>query len=152
MKFREYGEILHGKRYSLMLKGKVYRSYVRSAILYENETWCLWVKELSILRRTEEAMVRAMCGMKLMDRKNTDELMDMLRINETFDKMAIASGVPWFGHVLRRDESDVLREVLQFKVDERRRRGWPRNTWKKQVEKEMQKAGLKSEDAHDRKK
>jgi len=52
--------------------------------------------------------------------------------------------------VLRRDESDVLREAWQFKVDGRRGRGRPRNTWKKQVEKEMQKAGLKREDAHDR--
>jgi len=33
-------------------------------------------KELLILR-TEKAMVRATCGMKLMDRKNTEELMDM---------------------------------------------------------------------------
>jgi len=45
--------------------------------------------------------------------------------------MAIASGMRWFGHVLRRDESDVLREALQFEVDERRGRGRPRNTWKK---------------------
>jgi len=48
-------------------------------------------------------------------------------------------------HVLRRDESDVLREALQFEVDGQR--GRPRNTWKKQVEKEMQKAGLKRKDA-----
>jgi len=51
---------------------------------------------------------------------------------------------------LRRDESDVLREALQFKVDGLRGRGRPRNAWKKQIEKEMQKAGLKREDAHDR--
>jgi len=40
---------------------------------------------------------------------------------------------------LRRDESDVLREALQFEVDRRRGRGPPRNAWKKQVEKEIQK-------------
>jgi len=49
------------------------------------------------------------------------------------DKMAIASGVRWFGHVFR-DESDALREALQFEVDGRRGRGRPRNKWKKQVE------------------
>jgi len=46
--------------------------------------------------------------------------MEMLGLNETLDKMAIASGVRWFGHVLRRDENDVLREALQFEVDGRR--------------------------------
>jgi len=74
------------------------------------------------LKRTERAMIRTMCGMKLMDRKNTDEFMDMLRLNETLDKMAIASGARWLGHVMKRDESDVLREALQFEVDGRRGR------------------------------
>jgi len=99
MKFREYGEILHGKRYSLKLKEKIYQSCVRSAILYGSETWCLGEKELLILRRTERAMVRTMFGMKLMVKKNTDELMDMLGLNKTLDKMAIASGVRWLDHV-----------------------------------------------------
>jgi len=58
-------------------------------------------KELSILRRTERAIVRAMRWMKLMDRKNTDELMDMLGLNETLDKMVIASGVRWLSDALR---------------------------------------------------
>jgi len=48
-------------------------------------------------------MVRAMFGIKLMDRKITDKLMDMLGLYETLDKMAIASGVRWFCHALRRE-------------------------------------------------
>jgi len=67
-------------------------------------------------------MVRKMCGMKLMDMKNTNELMDMLGLNETLDAMAVASGMRCLGHVLRRDESDVLRGALQFEVDGRRGR------------------------------
>ena len=39
-KFRECGEILFGKRFSLQMKGKTYKSYVRSAtgMLYGSET------------------------------------------------------------------------------------------------------------------
>jgi len=120
IKFREYREILHGKRYSLKLKGKIYQNSVRSPMLYGSETWCLGEKEVVNSEKDRESHGRAMCGMKLMDRKNTDELIDMLRINETLDRMAIASGVRWFGYALRRDESDVLREALQFEVDGRR--------------------------------
>ena len=39
MKFRECGELLLG-RFSLKMKGMVYRSCVRSAMLYGSETWC----------------------------------------------------------------------------------------------------------------
>ena len=34
VKFRECGELLHGSRFPLRLKGPVYKSYVRSAMLY----------------------------------------------------------------------------------------------------------------------
>jgi len=40
-KFQECSEVLHGKKFSPKLKGKIYQSYVRSAMLYGSETWCL---------------------------------------------------------------------------------------------------------------
>ena len=63
MKFEECGELLRGKRFSLRMKGMVYRSSVRSAMLYGSETWCLRESEMAILR-TERSMVRSMCGVK----------------------------------------------------------------------------------------
>ena len=83
MKFRECGELLLGRRFSLKMKGMVYGSCVRSAMLHGSETWCLRENEMVILRRTERAMVRSMCGVKLVDRKNTEELMKMLGLKET---------------------------------------------------------------------
>ena len=40
-KHRKCGELLHGWRFSPKLKGAVYKSYVRPAILYGREAWCL---------------------------------------------------------------------------------------------------------------
>ena len=51
-------------------------------VLYGSEAWCLQENEKAILRRTERAMVRAMCGQKVVDRKTTEEQMDMLRLKE----------------------------------------------------------------------
>ena len=62
-----------GNRFPLKMIGKVYRCCVRSAILYGSETWCPKENEKAILRRTERAMVRAMCGQKVVDRKTTEE-------------------------------------------------------------------------------
>ena len=61
-KFKECGELLNSKKFSLKTKGIVYRSCVRSAILYGSETWCLGENEMAVLRRTDRAMVRAICG------------------------------------------------------------------------------------------
>ena len=67
VKFRECGKLLNSKRFSLKLKGMVYRSCVRLAMLYGSEKWCLRENEIAILTRTK----RAMCGAKLMEKKRT---------------------------------------------------------------------------------
>ena len=121
VKFRECGELLNSKRFLLKVKGMVYRSCVRVAMLYGNETWCLRDNEIAVLRRTERAMVRAMCGAKLMEKKRTEDLMEMLGLKETVVQMAKANGVRWYGHVLRRDDGHVLRKLLEFEVKGKRK-------------------------------
>ena len=105
------------------MKGKVYRCCVRLAILYGSETWCLKENEKAILRRTERAMVTAMCGQKVVDRKTTEKEMGMLALKETMDRLARANGVRWYGHVLRRDDDSVLRVALDLEVSDKRKRG-----------------------------
>ena len=139
MKFRESSEILKGRRFSLKMKGKIYKSCVRSAMLYGSEAWCLREKEMAILRRTEKAMIRAMCGVKPLDRRNSDELMDMLGMKESLDRMAKASSIRWYGHVLRKEDENVIVKALKFEVSGSSGRGRPKQTWKKQVENEMKK-------------
>ena len=111
MKFKECRELLNSKRFSLRMKETVYRSCVRSAMLYGSETWCLTLRESEVaMLRTERAMVRAMCGAKLRERRTEDQ-MEMLGLKETVVQMAKANGVKWYGHVLKRDNGYVLRKA-----------------------------------------
>ena len=148
MKFRECGELLRG-RFSLRMKGMVCQSCVRSAMLHGSETWCLRESEMAILSRSERAMVRSICGLKLVDRKNTEELTEMLGLKKTLDRMAKANGVRWYGHVIRRDDNNILKAMM-MEVNEQRKRGRPKMTWKRQVEESVKKVGLKIEEAADR--
>ena len=104
VKFRECGELLRGRWFSSRMKGNLYHGCARSAMLYGSETWCLRESEMAILRRTERAMVRYLCGVKLVDRKNMEELMEMLGLKETLNRMVKANGVRWYGHGLRSGE------------------------------------------------
>ena len=49
VKFRECGELLYGRMFPLRLKGSVYRSYVRPAMLYGSEALCMKESEMRIL-------------------------------------------------------------------------------------------------------
>ena len=98
----------------LKIKGMVNRSCVKSAMLYGSETWCLRENEMMILRRTERAMVRSLCSVKLVDETNIEDLMKMRGLKETLDKMAQANGVRWYGHVVKRDEESILKKTMML--------------------------------------
>ena len=80
---------------------------------------------MAILKRTKKAIVRAMCGVKMIEKKRCQELMSLLDLTYTLDRIARASRVRWYGHVLRRNNGDILRRGLDFEVVERRGRGQP---------------------------
>ena len=47
--------------------------------------------------------------------------------------------------MLRRDDDSVLRVALNLEVTGKRKRGRPKKTWRKQVEEETEKIGLKED-------
>ena len=56
---------------AMILNKLILNEFVRSAMLYGSKTWCLRENEMTILRRIERAMVKAMCGAKRMKKKRT---------------------------------------------------------------------------------
>ena len=80
--------------------------------------WCLRENKVAILRIAEKSMARAMCGVKLVDKRNTEELVDILGLKKATDKLARANSVRWYGHVLREPEEDVLMKAMVYD------RGW----------------------------
>ena len=56
----------------------------------------------------------------------------------------------WYGHVLRKEDENVIVKALNFEVSGSRGRGRPKQTWKKQVENAMKKNRMVKEDACNR--
>ena len=84
---------------------------------------------------------------ELMEKKRTEDLMEMSGLKEAAVRMANTNGVRWYGHVLRTDDGPVLRKALEFEVRGERKPGRPKKTWKMQVEKQSKSVGLEKEDA-----
>ena len=55
--------------------------------------------------------IRAMCGVKMIEKRRSQELMSLLGLKDTLDELARVSGVRWYGYVLRRDNDDVWRKA-----------------------------------------
>ena len=43
--------------------------------------------------------------------------MEMLGLKETLDRMAKANGVRWYGHVIRRDDDNILKKTMMMKIN-----------------------------------
>ena len=71
----------------------------------------------------------------------------LLGPKETIDQLAMANSVRWYGQVLRREDVHVLRRALDFEAEGEWKKGMPKRTWKKQVEEESMKVGLRRKDA-----
>ena len=50
--------------------------------------------------KTEKAMIGAICGVKLIDKRSSQELMNLLVWEETLDLLSRANGVQRYAYVL----------------------------------------------------
>jgi len=45
----------------------------------------------------------------------------------------------WYGHVLRKEDTDWVKKCMEYKVEGSRPRGRPKRTWKELVQKKIAK-------------
>jgi len=67
-KFRQLVPLLTNKDVSLIMRGRLYSSCLRSSMLHESETWPVRKENEVALQPAEMRMVRWMCAIKLKDR------------------------------------------------------------------------------------
>ena len=121
----------------LKLKGRVYRTCVRTVMTYGSETWAMKKDDEAVLRRAERAMIRRICGVSLCDKRRSDELEKMIGLEQNVITVAAQSRLRWYGHVMRREEDNGIRKVLDFKVNGVRPNGRPSLTWEALLKKDM---------------
>jgi len=80
-KFRQLVPLLTNKDMSLIMRGRLYSSCVRSSMVHESETWPVRKENVVALQRAEMRMVRWMCG-KLKDRLPSKELRERLWVDD----------------------------------------------------------------------
>ena len=102
-KFRQLVPLLTNKDVSLIMRGRLYSSCVRSSMLYGSETWPVRKENVVALQQAEIRMVRWMCGVKLKDRLPSKELRERLGVDDIaliFQQNRLRS----YGHVLRKED------------------------------------------------
>jgi len=131
------------------VRGRFHSSCVRSSMLHGSETWPVRNENEVALQRAEMRMVRWMCGVKLQDRVPSKELRGRLELDDIISVLQ-KNRLRWYGHVLRKEDSDWVKKCMEYEVKGTRPRGRPKKTWREIVEKDRKAHGLNREDAIDR--
>ena len=109
---------------SARVKGKVYKTVVRPAMLYGAETWAVRKTQEMKLDVVEMRMLRWMCGVTKMDKISNDRIRGITKVG-VLSKKVQERRLKWFGHVMRREEY-VGKRVLGMEVQGKRKRGRPK--------------------------
>ena len=150
-KWTEVNEVINDSRMPLKLKLKVYESMVRPVIIYGSECWTLRKKEEQLLERTEMKMLRRILGVTLRDKIRNEEIRRRTRVTSIVKKVEIGR-LRWFGHVVRREDYQMVKRAWKEPVRGSRGRGRPRVRWYDEIKQDLVERGIKEEDARNRRK
>jgi len=148
-KFRQLAPLLTNKDVSLIMRGRLYSSCVRSSMLHGSETWLVRKENVVALQRAEMRMVRWMCGGKPKDRLPSKEVRERLGI----DDIALVlqqNWLRWYGHVLRKEDDVWVKKCMEYEVEGPRPRGRPTRTWREVVREDCQARKMNKVDTIDR--
>ena len=149
-KFRKLRPVLTSRHIPFPVRGRVYSTCVRAAMLHGSETWGPKTDELQRLRRNDRAMVRWICGVRPQDNVGSDDLLAKLGLAD-IGKVLSSRRLRWYGHAKRSQGciNTVMDVVVEVDKDEKRP-GRPRKTWKQCVDSDMKACKLKDADTLDR--
>ena len=104
----------------MKLKGKVYKTVLRPALLYGAETWATPRGQEARLGVNEMRMLRCMCGVTMRDKIRNEHIRGTTIVLQASNKIT-AKRLKWYGHVRRMKEEHV-RRMLDVNIPGKRRR------------------------------
>ncbi|KAK3574344.1 hypothetical protein QTP86_005155 [Hemibagrus guttatus] len=104
--WRKVSGVLRDRKISARIKGKVYRTVVRPAMLYGLETVSLRKRQESELEVAELKMLRFSLGVTRLDRIRNEYIRGTAHVGRLGDKVREAR-LRWFGHVQRRERLNL---------------------------------------------
>ena len=148
-KWREVSGIVCDKKMPTKLKSKVYTAIIQPVLLYGLEVIPLKKEDERLLEATEMRMLRWIGGISLHEHRMNEDIRRFLKIKCITDR-AREARLRWYGHVMRRDQENILRRVWFTPVEGRRSRGRQRIRLKDVLERDMRAAGVRENDWYNR--
>ena len=124
--------VICNKTLPTRVKGKVYSSVIRPAVVYGLETVAVTKKQVEEMEVAEMKMLRFATGVTRKDMIR-NEHRSTIKVEQL--EMQIREGrLRWYRHVMRRDQEYVGRKMMEMELPGKRKRGRPFRCSKRKYE------------------
>ena len=113
--WRRVSGVICEKRLPARVKGKVYSSVVRSAMVYGLETVAVTKKQVEEMEVAEMKMLRFAMGVTRKDKIRNEYIRSTVKVERLGMKMR-EGRLRWYGHVMRRDQEYVEKKMMEMKL------------------------------------
>ena len=119
---------------------RIFNFSVKSVLLYSSETWIITKHTVNKIQTFVNRCLRRIMNVKWSDKVSNNTL--WTKTNQLPVEIEIKRRKwRWIGHTLRKPTSSITRRALTWNPQGKRKRGRPRNTWRRDMESEVKKMG-----------
>ena len=129
------------KEISLKTKLRIFNSNVKTVLLYGCETWRTTKKMLHRIQTFINSCLRRIYKIKWQDKIRNEELWERAD-QDSVDRQILRRKWGWIGHTLRKPASSTTRQALTWNPQGKRKRGRPRNSWRRDTEAQLKQQGF----------
>ena len=140
--FNKLTKVWKSSQYSMRTKTRIFNSNVLTVLLYGSETWRMTKRDEDKLDSFQHKCLRKILKIHW-PMKVTNEEVRKRTGSERLSTQIRTRRWTWIGHVLRMKPDSLPRTALNWAL-EGRKRGRPRETWRRTVEEERSQMGFKT--------
>ena len=133
--------VLRSKCISLWTKLRIFSSNVMAVLLYGSETWRLTKRIIFKLQTFISRRLRYIMGIWWPRRISNEDLWQCTK-QERVEVTIRRRKWGWIGHTLRKPATNITRQSLEWNPQGSRKRGRPKKSWRRTVQKEFENIGL----------
>ena len=134
--WRKVSGVIYDRRLPSRVKGNVYSSVVRQAMVYGLETVAVTKKQVEDMEVAEMKMLMFAMGVTRKEKIRNEYITGTIKVKRLGMKMR-KGRLRWYGHVMRRDQEYVGRKMIEIELPGKRKRGRPKRRFLDVVKEDM---------------
>ena len=126
---------------STRIKKRIFNSTIKPVLMYGSETWRMNSTPINKVQSFVNSCLRKLLRIHWPEVITNQELWEKTRQTPVKEDITQRKW-RWIGHTLRKPDGCITRQALTWNPQGSRRRGRPRNTWRRDIDRERERMGV----------